>query len=94
MSFSHFLILFLQDVHRVHEAYQTALLELAESLHMPRNLAVALLVMQTWKVFLDHWVSAVDNTVNEKNISSDVSDKSRKAAKDILKVYYIAIFVY
>lgn len=74
-------------MHRVHEAYETALLDLAESLHVPRNLAVALLVMQSWKVFLDHWLNAAVNA-NVKNISSDVSDKTRKAANDIFKVHF------
>ncbi|KAJ4765519.1 Protein RST1 [Rhynchospora pubera] len=76
----------MKDLHRVHAAYETALLELAESLHVPRNLAVAVLVLQSWKVFLDQWISAVVNSINAQNISSDLSEKNRKAANDIFKI--------
>ncbi|KAJ1684988.1 hypothetical protein LUZ63_016378 [Rhynchospora breviuscula] len=76
----------MKDLHRVHAAYETALLDLAESLHVPRNLAVAFLVLQSWKVFLDQWISAVVNSINAQNVSSDLSDKNRKAAKDIFKI--------
>ncbi|KAJ3700903.1 hypothetical protein LUZ61_004608 [Rhynchospora tenuis] len=76
----------MKDLHRVHAAFETALLELAESLHVPRNLAVALLVLQSWKVFLEQWISAVVKSINAQNVSSDLSDKNRKAAKDIFKI--------
>nr|CAD1842905.1 unnamed protein product [Ananas comosus var. bracteatus] len=76
---------FLQDLPRVHAAYEKVLVEIAESLHTSRNILVALFAFQSWKSFVRCWMRAVVTLVDPKG-SSDVSDKSTKVAQDIFKI--------
>lgn len=64
------------------------LLEVAESLQLGRNIFVALLAFQSWKSFINCWVSAVTDT----GASPNASDGSSKSASMVLKVIFLMYF--
>ncbi|WOL02957.1 protein RST1 isoform X1 [Canna indica] len=72
-----------KDLPKLHTAYENALLEILESLYVSRNIFIALLALQSWKPFMHRWLRAVVVLAEAK--SSSKSDKSSKAANDILK---------
>ncbi|CAI8594541.1 unnamed protein product [Vicia faba] len=68
----------------VHAAYENALKEMADSLHLSRNILLALMSLQSWKDFMRRWVKAYIMSYDAKAQLS-VLDKTSKAASDILK---------
>ncbi|KAM1491327.1 hypothetical protein PS1_023795 [Malus domestica] len=67
-----------------HAGYEKALVELASSIQLSRNIFVALISLQSWKSFVRRWLGA-DILSFDNQISSVVLDKTAKAASDILK---------
>lgn len=59
--------------------------EIGDSLQLSRNIAMALLALESWKAFMERWLKS-------EVLSSDVrdtvviSEKTSKAANEILKV--------
>lgn len=86
----HLQYLVFQVLHDLHARYKNALLEIAESLQLSRNMIVALLSLQSWKPFLQRWLRA-SKTLMDVKASSSVIDTSSKAADDILKVRYLSL---
>lgn len=88
----------MQDLPRVHSAFEQAFVEIAESMYTSRNIAVALLVLQSWKSFVSNWMQAVVVLLDIKESSK--LNKAMKAANDIFKVYiyifsvFLVSFVY
>ncbi|WJX70216.1 hypothetical protein P8452_54347 [Trifolium repens] len=68
----------------VHAAYENALKEIAATLHLSRNILLALMALQSWKDFMRRWVKAYILSYDAKAQLS-VLDKTSKAASDILK---------
>ena len=79
---------------RVHSAFDQAFVEIAESMYMSRNIAVALLALQSWKSFVSNWMQAVVALLDIKEPSK--LNKAMKAANDILlfKVYIYIFSVF
>ncbi|KAG6524249.1 hypothetical protein ZIOFF_014155 [Zingiber officinale] len=71
------------DLRKVHVAYERALVEIAESLHVSRNIFIALLALQSWKPFMHNWLEAMVTLHDAK--SSSPFYNSSKIANDILK---------
>ncbi|KAD2393676.1 hypothetical protein E3N88_40653 [Mikania micrantha] len=71
-------------LHDLHGRYGNALVEIAASLQLSRNIIVALLSLQSWKPFLKHWLQGCITLMDAK-ASSSVLDTTSKAADDILK---------
>ncbi|KAB2610199.1 protein RST1-like [Pyrus ussuriensis x Pyrus communis] len=67
-----------------HAGYEKALVELASSIQLSRNIFVALISQQSWKSFVRRWLGA-DILSFDTQVSSVVLDKTAKAASDILK---------
>ena len=84
----------MQDLPRVHAAYEQALMEMAESMFISRNIAVALLALHSWKSFVSHWMQAAVALLDTKESSK--LNKPLKAANDIFKVciHIFSIFIY
>ncbi|KAL5228602.1 hypothetical protein ABZP36_016867 [Zizania latifolia] len=72
-----------KDLPRVHAAYEQALVEMAESMHISRNMVVAL-AWHSWKSFVSHWMQAVIACL-DTNESSKLN-KVSKAASDVFKL--------
>ncbi|XP_020534243.1 protein RST1 isoform X3 [Jatropha curcas] len=68
----------------VHAAYENAMVEIASSLHLSRNIFVALLSLQSWKAFIRRWMRANILSLDAK-AASVALDKTSKAANMILK---------
>ncbi|KAI5341220.1 hypothetical protein L3X38_020494 [Prunus dulcis] len=68
----------------VHAGYEKALLEIASSLQLSRNIFIALISLQSWKSFVRRWVRA-DVLSFDAKVPSVLLDKTAKAASDILK---------
>ncbi|XP_062010189.1 protein RST1 isoform X1 [Rosa rugosa] len=68
----------------IHGGYENALVELASSLQLSRNIFVALISLESWKSFMRRWLRA-DILSFDAKVSSIVLDKTTKAASDILK---------
>ncbi|KAL5152789.1 Protein RST1 [Glycine soja] len=68
----------------VHAGYENALVEVAASLQLSRNILLALMALQSWKGFMRRWMKAYTLSYDAKAQSS-VLDKTSKAASDILK---------
>ena len=75
----------MQDLPRVHSAFEQAFAEMAESMYISRNIEVALLAMHSWKSFVSNWLQAVVVLLDIKESSK--LNKALKAANDIFKVY-------
>uniref|UniRef100_A0ACD5VJS0 Uncharacterized protein n=1 Tax=Avena sativa TaxID=4498 RepID=A0ACD5VJS0_AVESA len=73
-----------KDLPRVHAAYEQALVEMAESMFISRNIVVALLALHSWKSFISHWMQAVVALLDTKESSK--LNKPLKAANDIFKI--------
>lgn len=81
-----------QDLPRVHSAFEQAFVEIAESMYVSRNIAVALLALQSWKTFVSNWMQAVVALLDIKESSK--LNKAMKAANDIFKVYIYIFSVF
>ncbi|RDX62949.1 Protein RST1, partial [Mucuna pruriens] len=68
----------------VHAGYENALVEVAASLQLSRNILLALMALQSWKSFMRRWMKAYTLFYDAKAQLS-VLDKTSKAASDILK---------
>ncbi|CAK7328106.1 unnamed protein product [Dovyalis caffra] len=68
----------------VHAGYESALVEIAASLQLSRNIFIALLSLQSWKSFMWRWMRANISTLDAKALSVSL-DRTSKAATDILK---------
>ncbi|XVE84015.1 hypothetical protein DITRI_Ditri16bG0134800 [Diplodiscus trichospermus] len=71
----------LQDFH---SGYEDMMVQTAASLELSRNIFVALLSLQSWKAFVRRWMRANILSIDAK-VSVVISDKTSKAANDILK---------
>lgn len=80
-----FAVLSFQALHDLHGRYGNALVEIAASLQLSRNIIVALVSLQSWKPFLQRWLRGCITLMDVK-ASSSVLDTTSKAAEDILKV--------
>lgn len=69
----------------MHAAYEQALVEMAESMYISRNIVVALLALHSWKSFVSHWIQAVVALLDIKESSK--LNKALKAANDVFKVH-------
>jgi len=69
-----------------HAGYESALVEIAASLQLSRNIFTALLSLQSWKSFMRRWIRANISSLDAKAPSVSL-DKTSKAATDILKVH-------
>ncbi|KAJ6754277.1 FOCADHESIN FAMILY MEMBER [Salix purpurea] len=67
-----------------HAGYESALVEIAASLQLSRNIFIALLSLQSWKSFMQRWIRANIASLDAKAPSVSL-DKTSKAATDILK---------
>ncbi|KAE8021495.1 hypothetical protein FH972_007379 [Carpinus fangiana] len=67
-----------------HSGYENAMVEIAASLQLSRNIFVALLSLQSWKPFIRRWMRA-DILYFDAKSPHSVLDKSSKAANNILK---------
>ncbi|KAF9605324.1 hypothetical protein IFM89_015979 [Coptis chinensis] len=74
----------LQELPKLHAAFETALVDVAESLQLSRNPLVALLSLQSFKPFMQQWVNAVVMLLDAK-VKSCASEKTTEAASLILK---------
>ncbi|KAK7316466.1 hypothetical protein VNO77_35522 [Canavalia gladiata] len=74
----------LKRLRDVHAGYENALVEMAASLQLSRNILLALMALQSWKGFMRRWMKAYTLSYDAKAQSS-VLDKTSKAASDILK---------
>ncbi|XP_078439731.1 ARM repeat superfamily protein [Wolffia australiana] len=70
-----------KDASKLHAKYEAMMLEVAESLHLGRNIFVALLALQSWTSFLSRWLREV--TVDTMSANAEESSKS---AAIILKI--------
>lgn len=68
----------------LHSRYENALMEIAASLQLSRNIIVAILSLQSWKPFMQNWVRACVMLPDVKN-PSNMLDTTSKVADDILK---------
>ncbi|XP_022750551.1 protein RST1 isoform X3 [Durio zibethinus] len=68
-----------------HSGYEDMMVQIAASLQLSRNIFVALLSLQSWKAFVRRWMRANILSIDAK-VLVIVSDKTSKAASDILKV--------
>lgn len=66
-------------------------MEIASSLQLSRNILIALLSLQSWKAFMQRWMKAYMNFLDDK-VTSTVLDKSSRVANDILKVSHVIGF--
>ncbi|GMH24228.1 hypothetical protein Nepgr_026071 [Nepenthes gracilis] len=73
-----------QNAHDVHGQYVNAMNEIAASLHLSRNIVIALLSQQSWKPFMQRWMRDYIRFLDVK-APSTIMDKTSKAANDILK---------
>lgn len=78
-------IISIQRLRDVHTGYEIALVEVAASLQLSRNILLALMALQSWKGFVRRWMKAYTLSYDAKAQLS-VLDKTSKAASDILKV--------
>ncbi|XP_052196381.1 protein RST1 isoform X2 [Diospyros lotus] len=74
-----------QGLQEVHAKYENALVEISMSLHLSRNILIALLSLQSWKPFMQRWLRACAIFLDGK-APSTVADKTSKAANGILKI--------
>ncbi|XP_057947860.1 protein RST1 isoform X1 [Malania oleifera] len=65
-------------------AYESALVDIAASLQLSRNILVALFSLQSWKPFMQRWMRASILFLNAKAPSAAL-DRTSKAADDIMK---------
>ncbi|KAK6155216.1 hypothetical protein DH2020_009464 [Rehmannia glutinosa] len=70
----------------VHAKYEDAAVEVSTSLHLSRNIFLALVSLQSWKPFLQRWLSSCITALEANNVHGTVLDKTSKAANDILKI--------
>ncbi|CBI34876.3 unnamed protein product, partial [Vitis vinifera] len=68
----------------VHTRYENAVVEIAASLQLSRNILLALLSLQSWKPFMQRWMRANISSFNAK-APTTILDKTSKAANAILK---------
>ncbi|XP_021298973.1 protein RST1 isoform X2 [Herrania umbratica] len=68
-----------------HSGYEDMMVQIAASLQLSRNIVVALLSLQSWKAFVRRWMRANILSIDAE-VSVMVSDKTSKAANDILKI--------
>lgn len=74
----------------VHTRYENAVVEIAASLQLSRNILLALLSLQSWKPFMQRWMRANISSFNAK-APTTILDKTSKAANAILKVHYLLL---
>ncbi|KAI8533657.1 hypothetical protein RHMOL_Rhmol10G0026200 [Rhododendron molle] len=75
----------LQALQDVHAEYENAVVEIAASLQLSRNILIALLSLQSWKPFMQRWMRDSVILLDAK-ATSTVLDKASKAANGIFKI--------
>ena len=80
-------LLGVQGSQEVHARYEKAVVEIAGSLQLSRNIFLALLSLQSWRPFMQRWMRAYILSLNAK-APTTIMDKTSKAANAILKVHY------
>lgn len=78
---------FVQGLQDPHAGYENAIVEIAASLQLSRNIFFALLSLQSWEPFVRRWMRA-DILYFDAKSPPIILDKTSKAANDILKVDY------
>ncbi|KAK6928380.1 Focadhesin/RST, DUF3730 [Dillenia turbinata] len=73
-----------QGLLSIHSMYENALVEIAATLDLSKNIVFALLSVQSWKPFMQRWLRGYMMCLGAEGPSS-VSEKTSKAANDILK---------
>ncbi|KAL9458356.1 hypothetical protein AB3S75_007260 [Citrus x aurantiifolia] len=73
-----------RGLQNVLSGYENALIDIATSFQLSRNIFVALLSLQSWKFFMQRWFRAIIMSIDAK-AESIVPDRTFKAANDILK---------
>jgi hypothetical protein len=68
----------------LHHEYESAVMEIASSLTLSRNIQIALLSLQSWKPFMQRWMRASIMLLDAK-APTTVLDKTSKVANNILK---------
>ncbi|KAL1831410.1 hypothetical protein ACET3Z_001061 [Daucus carota] len=85
-----FSLTFTHDVNKpgaakdLHAKFRTALLDIAASLHLSRNISVAVLSFQSWKIFMQRWIKEQIMLNDVKGLSTSLNN-TNKPANDILK---------
>ncbi|XP_058188186.1 protein RST1 isoform X3 [Rhododendron vialii] len=75
----------LQALQDVHAEYENAVVEIAASLQLSRNILIALLSLQSWKPFMQRWMR--DSVILfDAKATSTALDKASKAANGIFKI--------
>ncbi|KAL6960557.1 hypothetical protein U1Q18_038320 [Sarracenia purpurea var. burkii] len=74
-----------QGLKDVHAKYENALVEIAASLQLSRNILIALLSLQSWKPFMQRWLRASIVFLDAKG-PSHALDRTSIAANGILKI--------
>ncbi|MED6107816.1 hypothetical protein PIB30_017705 [Stylosanthes scabra] len=82
-SFTHKDVKAYQESKRLRDVHGNALVEIASSLQLSRNILLALMALQSWKGFVRRWMKAYIVSYDTK--AQGVLDKMSKAASDILK---------
>ncbi|CAM8922813.1 unnamed protein product [Rhodiola kirilowii] len=72
-----------KELKDAHAGYENTLTESAASLHLSRNIFVALLTLKSWEPFMKRWIK--ENVLSMTKRTSKVSDTTLKAANDILQ---------
>ncbi|CAH9123168.1 unnamed protein product [Cuscuta epithymum] len=67
------------------DKYKNAVIEIAESLQLSRNIFIALLALQSWKPFMLNWIRACLMLPDTK-VHLNASERTSNAAKEILKI--------
>lgn len=75
----------LQELEEANAKFENALVEIASSLPLSRNILFALISLQSWKPFMRRWMKVQLMLLDAKPHSS-VLDNTSKAASNILKV--------
>lgn len=88
----HICLLCFQGLQNVLSGYENALIDIATSFQLSRNIFVALLSLQSWKFFMQRWFRAIIMSIDAK-AESIVPDRTFKAANDILKVNHCLVLL-
>ncbi|XP_038904942.1 protein RST1 isoform X2 [Benincasa hispida] len=67
-----------------HTSYENAMCEIGESLQLSRNIAMALLALESWKAFMERWLKSEVLSTDDRD-TAVISEKTSKAANEILK---------
>ncbi|KAL0554842.1 hypothetical protein IC582_008770 [Cucumis melo] len=67
-----------------HTSYENAMREIGDSLQLSRNIAMALLALESWKAFMERWIKS-EVLSSDVRDTAVISEKTSKVANEILK---------